>query len=64
MENYGDIRELLDSISLESIEQQLKELSEYPIERILKELYESPIPFLDYEPDPKPRGTRKKRSKK
>ncbi len=48
MEIYEEIRELLDALSRESLEDQLKEIAE------------SPIPFIDYEPIPKPRRTRRK----
>ena len=43
-----EIRELLDSLARE------------PLEDLLKEIAETPIPFLDYEPTPKARKTRKK----
>ena len=44
-----EIRELLDSIARE------------PLEDLLKEITEAPIPFIDYEPTPKPRKTRRKK---
>lgn len=43
-----EIRELLDSLARE------------PLEDLLKEITEAPIPFIDYEPTPKPRKTRTK----
>ena len=43
-----EIRELLDSLGRE------------PLDELLKEIAEAPIPFIDYEPIPKARGTRKK----
>ncbi len=45
-----EIRELLDSIARE------------PLEDLLKAITEAPIPFIDYEPTPKPRKTRTKRA--
>ncbi len=45
-----EIRELLDSLTRE------------PLEDLLKEITEAPIPFIDYEPTPKPRKTRIKRT--
>ena len=47
-----EIRELLDSIARE------------PLEDLLKEITEAPIPFIDYEPTPKARKTRKTRAKR
>jgi hypothetical protein len=44
-----EIRELLDS------------LERFSIENLMKEIMEAPLPFIDYEPTPKPRRTRKKR---
>jgi hypothetical protein len=44
-----EIRELLDSLARE------------PLDELLKEIAETPIPFIDYEPMPKPRRTRKKK---
>ena len=46
-----EIRELLDSLALESLDD------------LLKEIAEAPIPFIDYEPTPKARKTRKTRAK-
>jgi len=43
-----EIRELLDSLVRE------------PLEDLLKEIAEAPIPFIDYEPIPKARKTRRK----
>jgi hypothetical protein len=43
-----EIRELLDSLARE------------PLDELLKEIAEAPIPFIDYEPIPKARRTRKK----
>lgn len=60
MEIYEEIRELLDALSRESLEDQLKAIADYPLDQILKEIAESPIPFIDYEPIPKPRRTRRK----
>ena len=60
MDIYEEIRELLDSLNREPLEVQLKEISEFPLDKILKEIAESPIPFIDYEPIPKPRRTRGK----
>ena len=48
MEIYDEIRELLDSLERE------------PIEDLLKEIAEAPIPFIDFEPVAMPRRTRKK----
>ena len=52
MESVWDkeLRELLDSFALESLDD------------LLKEITEAPIPFIDYEPTPKPRKTRIKRT--
>jgi hypothetical protein len=47
-----EIRELLDS------------LERFSIEDLMKEIMEAPLPFIDYEPTPKARRTRKKRVKK
>ena len=47
-----EIRELLDSLALESLDD------------LLKEITEAPIPFIDYEPTPKARKTRIKRTPK
>jgi hypothetical protein len=44
-----EIRELLDSLARE------------PLDELLKEIAEAPIPFIDYEPMPKARRTRKKK---
>lgn len=44
-----EIRELLDS------------LERFSIEDLMKEIMEAPLPFIDYEPTPKARRTRKKR---
>ena len=46
-----EIRELLDSLTLE------------PIEDLLKRLSEEPIPFIDFEPVYKPRKTRKRKNR-
>ena len=46
-----EIRELLDS------------LERFSIEDLLKEITEAPIPFIDYEPTPKARRTRKRLGK-
>jgi hypothetical protein len=43
-----EIRELLDSLARE------------PLEDLLKEIAETPIPFIDYEPIPMARRTRRK----
>ena len=43
-----EIRELLDS------------LERFSIEDLMKEIMEAPLPFIDYEPSPKARRTRKK----
>lgn len=43
-----EIRELLESVDCE------------PIEDLLKEIALTPIPFIDFEPTLKPRKTRKK----
>jgi hypothetical protein len=45
-----EIRELLDA------------LERFSIEDLIKEIIEAPLPFIDYEPTPKPRRTRKKKS--
>ena len=45
-----EIRELLDSLARE------------PLDELLKEIAEAPIPFIDYEPIPKARRTRTKRT--
>jgi hypothetical protein len=45
-----EIRELLES------------LTRVPLEDLLKEIAETPIPFIDYEPIPKARKTRAKRT--
>ena len=52
MESVWDkeLRELLDSFALESLDD------------LLKEITEAPIPFIDYEPTPKARKTRKTRA--
>ena len=47
-----EIRELLDSLARESLDD------------LLKEITEAPIPFLDYEPTPMARKTRKTRAKR
>ena len=47
-----ELRELLDSFALESLDD------------LLKEITEAPIPFIDYEPTPKARKTRIKRTPK
>lgn len=47
-----ELRELLDSFALESLDD------------LLKEITEAPIPFIDYEPTPKARKTRKTRAKR
>ena len=57
-----EIRELLDSLTLEPIEDLLRRLSEEPIEELLKKLSEEPIPFIDFEPVYKPRKTRKRKN--
>ena len=44
-----EIRELLDS------------LERFSIENLMKEIMEAPLPFIDYEPTPKPRRTRKRK---
>ena len=44
-----EIRELLDSLMRENLDD------------LLKEITEAPLPFIDYEPTPKARRTRKKR---
>ena len=43
-----EIRELLDSLARE------------PLDELLKEIAEAPIPFIDYEPIPKARRSRRK----
>jgi len=45
-----ELQELLDSLARE------------PLEDLLKEIAETPIPFIDYEPSPKPRKTRAKKT--
>lgn len=45
-----ELQELLDSLARE------------PLDALLKEIAEAPIPFIDYEPTPKPRKTRIKRT--
>jgi len=47
-----ELRELLDSLTLESLDD------------LLKEITEAPIPFIDYEPTPMARKTRKTRAKR
>ena len=47
-----ELRELLDSFALESLDD------------LLKEITEAPIPFIDYEPPPMARKTRKTRTKR
>ena len=47
-----ELRELLDSFALESLDD------------LLKGITEAPIPFIDYEPTPKARKTRKTRAKR
>ena len=47
-----ELRELLDSFALESLDD------------LLKEIAEAPIPFIDYEPTPMARKTRKTRVKR
>lgn len=47
-----EIRELLDSLARESLDD------------LLKEITEAPIPFIDYEPSPMARKTRKTRAKR
>lgn len=47
----NEIRELLDS------------LERFSIEDLLKEITEAPIPFIDYEPTPKARRTRKRKTR-
>lgn len=47
-----EIRELLDSLARE------------PLEDLLKEITEAPIPFIDYEPIPMARRTRTRRTPK
>jgi len=44
------IREFWESLTPESLDE------------LLKEIAETPIPFIDYEPTPKPRKTRMKRT--
>lgn len=44
-----EIRELLDALTRESLGD------------LLKEIADAPIPFIDYEPSPKPRKTRRKK---
>ena len=44
-----ELRELLDSLARE------------PLEDLLKEIAETPIPFIDYEPIPMARKTRKRK---
>lgn len=51
MEIYDEIQELLDSLQRESLED------------LLKEIAEAPIPFIDYEPIPKARRTRRRKSR-
>jgi hypothetical protein len=46
------LRELLDSLARE------------PLDELLKEIAEAPIPFIDYEPIPMARKTRKKARQK
>ena len=47
-----EIRELLDALARESLDD------------LLKEIAEAPLPFIDYEPTPKARRTRKTRNKR
>ena len=44
-----EIRELLDSLMRENLDD------------LLKEIMEAPLPFIDYEPTPKARKTRKRK---
>lgn len=48
MEMYDEIRELLDS------------LESFSLDQLLKETEETPLPFIDFEPVPKARRTRRK----
>ena len=43
-----ELRELLDSLMSENLDE------------LLKEIMEAPLPFIDYEPIPKARRTRRK----
>ena len=45
-----EIRELLDSLARE------------PLDELLKEIAETPIPFIDYEPTPMARKTRRNKT--
>jgi len=45
-----EIRELLDSLMRENLDD------------LLKEIMEAPLPFIDYEPTPKARKTRKRKA--
>ena len=49
-EQEKKIREFWESLTPESLDE------------LLKEIAETPIPFIDYEPTPKPRKTRMKRT--
>jgi hypothetical protein len=59
-----EIRELLDSLALESLDDLLNSLMSESLDDLLKEIAEAPIPFIDYEPTPKARRTRTKRTPK
>ena len=49
MDIYDEIRELLDLLEQE------------PIEELLKKISDEPIPFIDFEPISRPRRSRKKK---
>jgi hypothetical protein len=55
-----ELRELLDSLALESLDDLLDSLMSESLDDLLKEITEAPIPFIDYEPTPKARRTRRK----
>lgn len=59
-----ELRELLDSLALESLDDLLDSLMSESLDDLLKEITEAPFPFIDYEPTPMARKTRKTRAKR
>jgi hypothetical protein len=53
---------IMESEWEKELQELLHSLAREPLEDLLKEIAETPIPFIDYEPTPKPRKTRIKRT--
>jgi hypothetical protein len=56
-----ELRELLDSLALESLDDLLDSLMSESLDDLLKVITEAPIPFIDYEPTPMARKTRRRK---